>query len=169
MHVKILELGKMINLCLASHSLILRFLQNLKSLCILVDRTTVVEPLLCRGSWTMDSVSLVYPLTVMMTAQHVQAVTSNYRCDKVSAVYSISLHVCVGQVCERLGGAQACFPLTSRIAFQMEGRIYIVCSPLLMLLITGCCRYRCRFLFTFQASSWLVVPWSETSFRLGNI
>lgn len=58
----------------------------------------------------------------MVVAQRVQAVTGNYslRGDKVSAGYSIFLDVCVGEVCDRLGGTQACFPLTSRIAFQMK-------------------------------------------------
>lgn len=70
----------------------------------------------------MDSVLLAYPLTLMVVAQHVQAVTSNYslRGDEVCAGYSVSLHVCVGEVCDKLAATQACFPLTSRIAFQVK-------------------------------------------------
>jgi len=71
---------------------------------ILVEGTLVVEPLLSRGSQTMDSMSLACPLTVVVMSQHVQAVASNYspRADKVSAGYSISLHVSVGEVCDKL-------------------------------------------------------------------
>lgn len=123
MHAKILELRSLIYFCIASQSLILRCCRMYPCRQNQCSWDFPVQRRLNYGQHVISvSLPLLYPQTAVVMTQHVQAVTSNYslRGDKVPVGYSVSLYVCIGEVCDKLAGTQGCFSLTSRVAFQLK-------------------------------------------------
>lgn len=123
MHVKILELRSVIYLCMASQSHILRCCrmytcrQNHCSWYFPVQRRlnygqhVISVSLHCCTPWQQWwwlSMSRLWPVIIALEVI------------KVPIGYSVSLYVCIGEVCDKLGGTQGCFPLTSRVAFPLK-------------------------------------------------